>query len=44
MMGKKLEIFKSWFFKGRIEKKLLEEKRIEDLSKEYDEGKIMKIG
>lgn len=35
--------FKDWFFKGRIEKKILEEKRIEELSREYNEGKILKI-
>lgn len=39
-MGK----FKEWFFKGRIEKKVAEEKRIEILSKEYDDGKILKVG
>lgn len=38
-MGK----FKEWFFKGRIEKKIVEEKRIEILSKEYDEGKILDV-
>jgi hypothetical protein len=39
-MGK----LKNWFFKGRIEKNTVEQKRIELLSKEYDEGKILKIG
>ncbi len=38
-MGK----FKKWFFKGRIEKKIAEEKRIAILSKEYDDNKILKI-
>jgi hypothetical protein len=39
-MGK----FKEWFFKGRIEKNKANEERIEDLSKEYNEGKILQIG
>ena len=39
-MGK----FKEWFFKGRIEKAKLKNDRIEDLSKEYDEGKVLKYG
>lgn len=39
-MGNK---FTKWFFKGRIEKKLLKEKRIDELSREYNEGKILKI-
>lgn len=34
---------KNWFFKGRINKTLLNEKRIENLSREYTEGKILKI-
>lgn len=38
-MGK----FKEWFFKGRIEKKKAEEKRIEILSKEYDEDKVLRV-
>ncbi len=38
-MGK----FKEWFFKGRIEKKKAEEERINILSREYDEGKILEI-
>ena len=42
-MGKKLTRFKNWFFKGRIEKALEKQKRIDILSKEYDEGKILKI-
>jgi len=36
-MGK----FKDWFFKGRIEKAVANKERIEKLSKEYDEGKIL---
>ena len=35
--------FKEWFFKGRIEKKKAEEKRIEILSKEYDEGRVLRV-
>lgn len=42
-MGNKLERFKSWFFKGRIDNKIKEEERIIDLSKEYNKGKIVKI-
>ncbi len=38
-MGK----IKEWFFKGRIEKKKALEGRIEILSKEYDEGKIVEV-
>lgn len=38
-MGK----FKNWFFKGKIEKKRIEDERIESLSREYDEGKILKV-
>ncbi len=38
-MGK----FKKWFFKGRIEKKKILGERVEILSKEYDEGKILEI-
>lgn len=38
-MGK----FKEWFFKGRIEKKKAEEERIEILSKEYDEDKVLGV-
>lgn len=40
----KLTKFKNWFFRGRIEKKIIREKRISDLSKEYDNGEIIKIG
>jgi len=43
-MGDRLEKFKSWFFKVRIENKLKKQKRIEDLSKEYDDGKILEYG
>ena len=35
--------FTEWFFKGRIEKAAAKEKRIDILSKEYDEGKVLKI-
>lgn len=38
-MGK----FKNWFFKGRIEKKIKKDERIEKLSKEYDEGKVHRL-
>lgn len=38
-MGK----FKEWFFKGRIEKARAQKERINILSKEYDEGKILKV-
>lgn len=34
--------FKNWFFKGRIKKSLEKEKHISILSKEYDDGKILK--
>ncbi len=36
--------FKRWFFKGRIEKKEAKKERIEILSKEYDEGKVLRHG
>jgi len=36
--------FKNWFFGGRIKKSLAREEHISVLSKEYDEGKILKIG
>lgn len=36
--------FKSWFFKGRIKKRVDEMGRITELSKEYDDGKILVIG
>lgn len=39
-MGK----FKEWFFKGRIDKAIAKKERIEILSKEYDEGKILRYG
>lgn len=42
-MGK-LTRFKNWFFKGRIEKAKIKMERIETLSKEYDEGRILKMG
>lgn len=35
--------FKNWFFKGRIKKTIEKEKHISILSKEYNEGKIIKI-
>ncbi len=35
--------FKEWFFKGRIEKAKVKKERIEILSKEYDEGEVLKI-
>ncbi len=38
-MGK----FKEWFFKGRIEKSIAKEEGLKVLSKEYDDGKILKI-
>jgi len=38
-MGK----FKEWFFKGRIEKARAKIIRIETLSKEYNEGKVLKV-
>ncbi len=38
-MGK----IKNWFFKGRIEKKKILGERIEKLSKEYNEGKVLKV-
>ncbi len=38
-MGK----FKEWFFKGRIKKKKMEEERINILSREYNEGKVLKV-
>lgn len=40
----KVARFKNWFFKGRIKKTLEKEKLISILSKEYDKGKIIKIG
>lgn len=40
---KKKGRFKKWFFKGRIEKREAKEERIETLSREYNEGKIIKI-
>ncbi len=43
-ISKKKGRFKRWFFKGRIEKKEAKEERIETLSREYDEGKIILIG
>lgn len=41
---KKLKRFGAWFFKGRIEKKLAKQKRIDTLSAEYDKGKVIPIG
>ena len=35
--------FKEWFFKGRIEKKNVEEKRINSLMEEYNSGKVLEI-
>ncbi len=35
--------FKNRFFKGRIEKTIKREKHISLLSKEYNEGKILKV-
>lgn len=35
--------FKNWFFKVRIKKTIKKENHISTLSKEYDEGKIIKI-
>ena len=43
-MGEKLERFKSWFFKVRIENAIKEEKRIGDLWKEYNDGRVLEIG
>lgn len=43
-IGNKLIKFNNWFFKGRIEKARTNDDRIENLSKEYDEGKILKLG
>ncbi len=42
-MGEKLTRFKNWFFKGRIEKAIVKRERIEILSKEYNEGKTLKV-
>lgn len=36
--------FKNWFFSGRIKKSLKEEAYISVLSKEYDDGEILKEG
>lgn len=44
MMKSRFERFKAWFFKGRIDKKIKEEGRIEELSKEYNDGKILEYG
>ena len=41
-MGK-LTRFKNWFFKGRIEKDIARQEIIEILSKEYDDGKVLKV-
>lgn len=38
-MGK----FKNWFFKGRIEKANAKTERIDELSKEYDDDKVLRI-
>ena len=35
--------FKEWFFKGRIEKKIAENNRIDSLTMEYDAGEVLKI-
>ena len=43
-ISKKKRRFRNWFFKGRIEKKEAKVGRIDDLSKEYDEGKVLKHG
>lgn len=40
----KVSRFKNWFFRGRIKKSLEKEKHILILSKEYDDGKKIKIG
>ena len=39
----KITRLKNWFFSGRIKKSLKKEEHILILSKEYDEGKILKI-
>lgn len=40
---KKLARFKTWFFKGRIEKAARRQDRIDILSREYDEGKVLEV-
>ncbi len=43
-MEKTKNKFKNWFFKGRIDKTIVRDERIEKLSKEYDEGKVLRVG
>lgn len=42
-MEEKISRFKNWFFKGRIEKSIIKQERIEILSKEYDDGNFLKV-
>ena len=35
--------FNEWFFKGRIDKKIAENTRIDSLTNEYDTKKVWKI-
>ena len=44
MKQNKSSRFKNWFFKVRIEKSEASKLRIENLSKEYDNGNILKVG
>lgn len=40
---KKPKRFRNWFFKGRIEKSKKSSGRIESLSEEYDNGKVLRL-
>lgn len=42
-MGERLERFKAWFFKVRIENQIKEDKNDQDLLREYNEGKVIEI-
>lgn len=40
---KKPKRFRNWFFKGRIEKASKVNRRIESLSEEYNNGKVLRL-
>ena len=42
-MGERLERFKAWFFKVRIENQVKADKKDQDLLREYNDGKVIRI-
>ena len=42
-MVERLERFKAWFFKVRIENQIKSDKKNKDLLDEYNEGKVIKL-